>query len=173
MTEMWRPVVGFEGAYEVSNEGQVRSIDRHVAGRAGSTRLIRGRALKPGTAKRGGYHYVILSGRTRYVHHLVLEAFIGPRPEGDTHTRHLNGNPQDNRVENLQWGTRSENFLDTVEHGMHNNASKTHCKWGHEFTPENTIPNSGGRNRACRTCARNRGAEWARRKRRQRGSIRD
>jgi hypothetical protein len=54
----------------------------------------------------------------RFVHHLVLETFISPRSEG-LECRHLNGNPADNRLQNLSWGTHSENELDKVKHGTH------------------------------------------------------
>lgn len=53
----------------------------------------------------------------RKVHQLVALAFIGPRPEGCTLVRHLNGNPLDNRVENLAWGTARDNVLDAIRHG--------------------------------------------------------
>lgn len=169
--EIWRPVVGFEGAYEVSDHGRVRSVDRWVTytNRWGgtSTTFHHGQILRPGVHVRSGHLHVNLHRKSRYVHQLVLEAFVGPRPDGMRHTRHMNGIPADNRVENLAWGTFSENYLDSVAHGTHTNAAKTYCKWGHEFTPENTIPNSGQKNRACRECARIRGREWARNKRRE------
>src|SRR5690606_32157657 len=82
--------------------------------------------------------------------HLVAAAFLGPRPEG-SEVCHINGDPADNRVENLRYGSRSENVLDQVRHGVHNNARKTHCKNGHAFTPENTMRRSEG-GRRCRTC---------------------
>ena len=56
--------------------------------------------------------------RTRKIHQLVLEAFVGPCPSGMM-CRHLNGDPANNRLENLKWGTRSENQLDSVQHGTH------------------------------------------------------
>lgn len=80
----------------------------------------------------------------------MLTAFVGPCPPGMM-ARHRNGNPADNRVENLRWGTQSENMLDAVEHGTHNNARKTHCKRGHPFNEANTMMLSSG-SRSCRTC---------------------
>lgn len=61
----------------------------------------------------------------------------------------------DNRLTNLRWDSRSGNISDQVRDGTHNNARKTHCKWGHEFTPENTGKQSNG-GRRCITCHR----EW-------------
>ncbi len=71
-----------------------------------------------GTGRRNCQVGILKNGvrRTCKVHHLVLEAFVGPRPEG-MECRHLNGDPFDNRPENLAWGTRSENALDKVRHG--------------------------------------------------------
>ena len=97
-----------------------------------------------------GYPVVELSksGRSResLVHRQVILAFKGS-PPARMECRHLNGEPTDNRIENLQWGTRSENTVDQVVHGTHRNISKTHCPQGHEFTPENTYiqPSNGGR----------------------------
>ena len=60
---------------------------------------------------------------TRKVHHLVLEAFDGPCPEGMV-CRHLNGNPADNRAENLKWGTEKENNEDKIRHGTSGKGSR-------------------------------------------------
>lgn len=73
----------------------------------------------------------------RGVHVLVLAAFVGPRPDG-LEVRHIDGNPENNRLSNLEYGTSSENSLDQVRHGRHAYAKRTHCGYGHEFTPENT-----------------------------------
>lgn len=145
----WLPVVGYEGDYEVSDDGQVRSLLR-----------AKPHVLRPGIMKRGGYPHVSLRGKTRTVHTLMLEAFVGPRPAGDIHGCHKDDVPDHNVISNLEWGTRSKNYLDAVRNGRHVNASKTHCKWGHEFTPENTKPQSGGRGRACRACHRRRSLDW-------------
>ena len=116
-TEEWRPVVGFSD-YEVSDLGRVRSYKR-----------VKVRILHP-TYNGSGSMRVELAGKKRLVHILVLEAFVGLRPEG-MECRHLDGDFTNNKVENLRWGTRSENILDAVRHGTHNNARKTHCKYGH------------------------------------------
>lgn len=140
--EEWRPVVGYEGYYEVSNLGRVRSLDRRVSNGSGNTRIARGVMLKP-SLRDGFKYYVVNLGhgrgrrRTVQVHILVLEAFVGPRPDGLI-ACHNDGIHLNNRSSNLRWDTYSENLRDQVRHGIHFGASKTHCKNGHEFTPENT-----------------------------------
>lgn len=138
----------------------VRSVTREVPSRWGKTRTMRGRVLIPSEVH-GGYLSVNLgAGVRRSVHTLVLEAFVGPRPEGAV-CRHLNGNPKDNRLANLAWGTPGENRRDTVKHGNDPRASKTHCKRGHQYTPENTITKKNG----CRECRECRNAYRAQRRR--------
>lgn len=158
--ERWLPVVGYEGYYEVSDRGRVRSLPRLT--RKGN--LQDGRILRP-SGRKSGYRRVDLwvngVGRTHLVHGLMMEAFAGPRPEG-MEIRHLDGNPGNNYWPgNLAYGTRSENQQDTVRHGRHRNASKTHCDSGHEFIPENTYDNHGGR--GCRQCHREVSLAWLRR----------
>jgi hypothetical protein len=154
--EHWLPVLGYEGLYEVSDLGRIRSVNRIVQTRLGK-RLYKGKILKI-TSGSAGHLKVILSQRgiqrNFTVHKLVLEAFVGPRPEG-MECCHNNGSPTDNRLINLRWDTRSNNAYDAVRHGVHGKAKNTHCPSGHEFTPENTkIYNfrSGHRPRICRKC---------------------
>lgn len=155
--EEWRPVLGYEGFYEVSSLGSVRSVARVVRASNGEMRKYPGKVLRQSTAFRG-YASVGLRKntvpRTARVHVLVATAFL-QRGLGHTHVRHLNGDPGDNRVENLAWGTPSENGLDTVRHGRNRKANQTHCVNGHEFTPENTATRRDRpRARVCRECAR-------------------
>jgi hypothetical protein len=153
MTERWLPVAGYEDSYEVSDQGRVRSLTRSV--RCGSSvGQILGRELKPFPSGKRQYPTVKLSrdgSKTAYlIHRLMLEAFVGPCPKG-LECCHDNDVATDNRLENLRWGTRSSNMLDVVKNGNHNQANKTKCDYGHEFTPENTIARFDGR-RGCRAC---------------------
>ena len=156
--EHWLPIPGYEGLYEVSDQGRVKSLDRMRPFQDGY-RPIRGRVLKPWQPKAGsrlGYWSVLLSRdgavKHRAIHSLVAEAFIGPRPEG-MHVCHDDGDLHNNRVENLRYDTPSENSRDVVRHGRHYKSNNTHCPQGHEYTPENTryFP-SAPRARRCRKC---------------------
>ena len=141
MIEEWRPVVGHEGVYEVSDQGRIRSLDR---------KGHPGRVLKAAPDSKSKYFCVRTShhgARVRlYVHREVLKAFVGPA-EGrwglHDDDDHLN-----NQLSNLRWGTQSENISDMWKNGILRR--KTHCINAHEMTPENTI--SYKNVRRCRTC---------------------
>ena len=124
-TETWRPVVGFEGFYEVSDHGRVRGVDRvetysridQYSGRVISVhRHHRGRLLRPGRSVSGHLTVVLGRGNTRQVHALVLEAFAGPCPPGQE-CCHTDDCPGNNKLNNLRWGTRSDNLHDAVRNG--------------------------------------------------------
>jgi hypothetical protein len=155
MTERWRPVPGY-GHYEVSDTGRVRSVDRWLPYR-NTFRLHRGRELRPGRLTSG--HLAVhlhqdAVGRSIRVHQLVLAAFVGPPPMGHE-VRHLDGDPSNNNLLNLTYGTRSENRYDEVRHGVHYFANRTHCPQGHPYDEENTYrPPSRPGSRHCRACAR-------------------
>ena len=153
--EIWKPVVGFEGLYEVSDQGRVRSLPRK--GASGS-RYYGGGYLK-GHALKWGHIYVTLRrpGAKAYknsVHRIVLEAFVGPCPEG-MEGCHNNGNAGDNRLENLRWDTHSENMKDVVRHGNHPLSKKERCPRGHLLSEPNLIESSKRRgSRGCKACLR-------------------
>lgn len=155
--ETWKPIPGYEGQYEASNIGRVRSLDRVAIHKNGFRQRIRGRMLVV-VHNKSGYATVSLcrDGKARRVviHRLVLEAFVGPKPPGQV-TRHLNGDKLDNRLENLTYGTYSENAQDAVRHGTFNMLTGDSCKRGHPWSEESTYWRKG--RRTCRICMKERG----------------
>lgn len=170
--EHWKPVIGHEGSYEVSDQGRVRSLDRTATRSDGVRVHVKGRMLKPYTSK-SGHKSVIMQvdgNVTRsLVHRLVLSAFVGECPDG-MEACHWNDVPGDNRLENLRWATRRENNLDRVRNGKHPMSNKTHCKRGHEFTADNVRveAHKNGFKRRCLACERLRHDERTRRARQYR-----
>lgn len=152
MGEQWKPVVGYEGIYEVSDLGRVRSLDRLDA----AGRRVRGRVLKLRRLPNGRPRVALARlGSTvdAYTYRLVLEAFVGPCPPG-MEALHWDDDADNNTLPNLRWGTRADNMRDMSRNGR-GNAGREHCPSGHAYTPENTYTYPGARkHRGCRECGR-------------------
>jgi hypothetical protein len=152
----WRPVVGFEGLYEVSEDGRVRSLPRVVVDTLGRHQHRKGKEISPcWTGGDRGHLQVRLSregSSTSYLlHHLVLQAFVGfPAQEG-AKGLHRDDDPSNNYPNNLYWGTMQDNALDRVRNGKDANARKITCKRGHLLEAPNLNIGSGGQ-RNCRVC---------------------
>lgn len=118
MTEVWKAIPGYEGVYEVSDLGRVRSLERIDA----MGRVQQGR-MKSAPIGSHGYPFVSLglAGKAtcELVHRLVLLAFVGPAPPAHE-CRHLDGNRSNCVLANLRWGTRFENCADKLLHGTEN-----------------------------------------------------
>lgn len=139
---VWRSIPGLQN-YDASDDGQVRSWCPYRG-------LPVPHALTQ-TLSRG--YLLVRVGRAinpQPVHRLVMLAFVGPRPEGQE-VRHLDGDPTNNRLGNLAYGTPSENSYDAIRHGTHPTASKTHCPAGHAYDEQNTYRSPRG-DRRCRAC---------------------
>lgn len=154
-SEEWRSIPSYEGYYEASSLGRIRSLDRAVPAKDGRTINFRGQIINP-HADKTGRRRVVLSQpgrnpRSATVHRLVLEAFVGPCPDG-MECCHYDDDPSNNRIENLRWDTHSANQRDLVRNGRDHNASKTHCPRGHEYSAENTYRTRAGRD--CKECSR-------------------
>jgi hypothetical protein len=124
--EAWKPVVGFEGYFQVSNMGTVRSLSRvsdYPSVHGPIQRKLRGRILRHrwGGPANSRYPFVSLNvdgvDTQVKVHRLVCEAFHGPAPEGCTDVAHNDGNRDNPRADNLRWATRKENMADCIVHG--------------------------------------------------------
>lgn len=145
--ERWRAVVGYEGAYEVSNVGRVRSVAR----RDSRGHHQEGQLLSLQRHPRGYVQvhlYAAGVGQTMKVHRMVLEAFVGPCPEG-MESCHNNGVRDDNRIGNLRWGTVQENAADRVAH-------HPTCRRSHRLEGANLTVVGRHRQRRCRACSRER-----------------
>lgn len=115
--ENWSPIAGFVGEYEISTLGRVKSLARIIPYRDGRDRPTPECFLKP-TMDATGYYSVGLRSTKYRLHVLVLETFVGPRPDG-FQACHFNCDKSDNRLENLRWDSRKENFEDTRRAGRY------------------------------------------------------
>lgn len=130
MQEIWKPVEGYEGLYEVSNTGKVKALERLVENNGGMQHKHE-KILRPSIRKT--HHHCIVAlcknGKVtaKFVHRLVAIAFI-PNPDNKPVVDHIDTDPMNNRVDNLRWVTTQENCLNPLTR-QHNSASKM----GHPF----------------------------------------
>lgn len=120
LNEEWRDVVGYEGYYQVSDLGRVRSLDRRSRCRGGSTSFHKGVILSPALSKSGYFVCVLcVKGRmkTFLVHCLVASAFLGDKPHGFD-VNHIDTDKQNNLVGNLEYITKSANTSHAYKHGL-------------------------------------------------------
>lgn len=168
VVEVWRPVVGFP-SYEVSNLGRARSVDRVIETVNGRMCRYRGQLLAP-IEDPDGYRQAAVARpgrrRTVRVHVLMMEAFVGPRPEG-MEVCHADDVKAHNCLTNLKYGTRSDNQRDAVRNRVHVNSKKDCCPNAHPLVVPNLVPSqipvraclSCNRARSCMKEARKRGAD--------------
>lgn len=160
LPERWAPIPDYEGYYEASDHGRIRSVDRRVRHSRCGTMLLRGKVLSP-VIHRGRPHLTLGREGVRRqltVHSLVLSAFRGPRPEG-MEGCHGDNDKLNNHLANLRWDTTSANVLDQVQHGVHRNARKKRCPLVHLLVEPNLVPGKLRKGqRCCRACARARSA---------------
>lgn len=152
--EHWLPVVDWEGFYEVSDQGRVRSVPRLITKCDGRTQPVLGRILKL-ASNRQGYPIISLQAgsrkSTKPVHRLVLTAFVGPKPDG-TECCHGDGDKTNNRLDNLRWDSKKANALDAVRHGTRPDPDRTHCQRGHDLSTTRYLNTYG--DQCCRECTR-------------------
>lgn len=171
-TEAWRDIPGYEGSYQASSLGRVRSLTRMVElnNEWAKERWQYGKVLRPASGGVAGGKpdprlSVVLrkdgKSRTFRVHVLVALAFHGERPPGYD-VAHNNGDNTDNRAVNLRYATRSENEQDKFKHGTR--AVRTECAEGHKLAGENLKVRKSGQ-QTCVACNRIKSRENYRRKR--------
>jgi hypothetical protein len=164
--EEWRDVPGYEGEYQASSQGRLRSLDRDLVtnnqyGRC--VKSLKGKVLAP-AQNAAGYFFAAFKGHTVAVHRMVCLAYHGYAPDGKWIAAHRDDDRTNNAPSNLYWASPSENGFAKVRNGLHSQANQTHCKRGHQFTKENTyLPNSGGR--MCRACHRRWSRDYSRKMR--------
>ena len=121
LTEVWKDIDGYEGSYQVSNMGRVRSVDRVVTFSDGSVRKYKGKVRKLSLDAKG-YEQVTLSNGNRYntkrVHRLVLETFKPHVNMKDLQVNHMDGNKLNNHLTNLEWVTGRDNILHAYDTGL-------------------------------------------------------
>lgn len=120
VTERWVSAVGWEGAYEVSSLGRIRSIDRQITQTNGATYFRKGQLIK---SLLYGRNYLsvllqVVGGKKQCltVHKMVAKAFL-PNPDGKPYVNHIDLNKTNNCVENLEWVTPSENLIHAIAAG--------------------------------------------------------
>lgn len=115
--EIWKDIPGYEGQYQASTFGNVRSVDRYQKTKRG-IRHYKSHLLRPGQFCKAGHVSVVLGQKTngKPVHELVCLTFIGPRPKG-MDICHKDGNPKNNHLDNLRYDTRTNNILDVYRQG--------------------------------------------------------
>ena len=118
--EYWTDITGYEGHYQISNYGNVRSLDRETINSIGAKRKRKGKVLTPFTNSTG-YFYVTLSNgnsrKNKRLHCLVARAFL-PNPKSKRTVNHINGKKGDNNLCNLEWATDSENHTHAFKTGL-------------------------------------------------------
>jgi hypothetical protein len=121
MKEEWRDIRGFEGLYQASNLGRIRSIDHTARARANKTRTVKGRILKPtvshGLTYRTVSFWVEVKQERFYVHRLVATAFV-PNPHGYLTVNHKDENKENNSARNLEWCTHAQNMAHAATHKL-------------------------------------------------------
>lgn len=119
--EHWVPIPNYEGYYEISNLGNIRSINRSIPTKSGYLKPEKERIITRRISNKG-YLTVTLSKKgqsnTHHVHRLLALAFI-PNPDHKPIINHKNGNKLDNSIENLEWATYSENALHAYRNGLY------------------------------------------------------
>lgn len=127
---IWLDIPGYEGLYQASDKGQIRSLDRNIirTNRWGNPSVfsLKGRLVRPWTNKKGYVYICLGAGKTnkKELHYWIATTFIGPRPFATAEVNHKNGIKNDNRISNLEWVTRQQNVRHSFDFGFNHKGSK-------------------------------------------------
>jgi len=155
--EEWREIPGYEGRYEVSSHGRVRSMPFWTNNRWGP--MLRGEKLRAQKPNERGYMTVDLSNgagtvEKARVHRLVLLAFVGPPSEDAPHALHKDDDRANNHVSNLYWGNQAENMRDVQTNGLNYQLNKETCPLGHRLVAPNLVEwQASQEKRTCLACS--------------------
>jgi NUMOD4 motif/HNH endonuclease len=118
MNEIWKPIKGYEGSYEVSNLGRVKSLARYRLGKSGGIVPVKEKILTLKVLETGYVNVHLRTGKSSYptVHRLVAETFI-PNVDNKPTVNHKDSNKQNNTITNLEWATHQEQAVHAVEAG--------------------------------------------------------
>lgn len=122
MNEVWEPVIGFEGLYEVSNYGQIRSCERDVVCKDEKIKHFKTRILKPSIGKYGRNQYTLSKDGVKYPvreYQIVAQAFI-PNSNNYLEINHIDGNNLNDNVDNLEWVSTEENIQHAQKYQLFN-----------------------------------------------------
>jgi len=148
--EIFKDIKGYEGLYQVSNLGRVKSLPKEVVIYNGGSYKTKVKFLKPKLCNHYGYLTFNLNGKFKKQHRLVAEAFI-PNPENKPQVNHIDSDKTNNTIDNLEWVTASENTIHAYKNKLiKNNPYKGIDNNGSKFTKEDiiTIRNSNDTQRA-------------------------
>jgi len=140
MEEIWKDVPEYEGVYQASNMGNVRSLDRYAPHNRWDVKQgLKGKMIAQNKTK-FGYFSLKLSRRSYQVHRIIAKTFI-PNPENKPQVNHINGIKTYNRVENLEWCTSKENVKHSYEIGLASGSRRRGSKNGQSKLIESDVVN--------------------------------
>lgn len=155
--EQWSDIPGFEGSYQASTHGRIKSLGREIVRSTGAVQFLKPRVLKHSVDNSDRHRvYLRRDGKThtRLVHQLVLETFVGPCPDG-MEVCHADDDAGNNYLSNLRYDTHRENLIERTRNGGSHNANKDVCPRGHDLVEPNLRPHEAKSGwRQCLACTR-------------------